>query len=250
MPAVDHVGFSECVATLVREHWLSSTLIQIEANTHLYNLGDRDDHIFLLEAGQVKTFTVTSDGRECLLSLYGPGDVFGELCVLETGRTEAASAMRTTTVLRMSLHELLRVLARRGMLEGFIRYEARRIAEQQELITSFVTMNSERRLAARILHLARHLGTKGPSGLRIEERITQEEFASMVGTTRSRVGFFLKRFADAGLVRRTSESFLVVEEERLAAYVRSGAPVCLNGLPARPLRTPRAHPLPSAKSAA
>lgn len=225
MPSVEVVCFADSVLSLIREGCLSATVIRLQGNTHLYNLGDRDNHIFLVESGQVKTFTITSEGRDCLLRLYGPSEVLGELCVLQTGRTEAASAMRPTTVLRMSAGELLRVLARRGLLEDFARHEAMRIAEQQELITSFVTMNSERRLAARILHLARQLGKQHPSGLRIEERITQEEFASMVGTTRSRVGYFLKRFADAGLVRRTRDSFLLVEEEGLAAYVKTGAPV-------------------------
>lgn len=196
----------------------------LQRDVRLYNIGDRDNHLFLVEHGRVKTYAVSHDGKDCLLGLYGPEQLFGELCVLHTERTEAAAAMKTTVVRRMSADELLRVLQRRNLLDEFVVHMAVRISEQQELIRNFVTMNSEQRLAARILQLARHQGRRHSSGLRIEERITQEEFASMVGTTRSRVGYFLKGFADAGMVKRTRDWHLLVEEERLAAYVRSGSP--------------------------
>lgn len=218
------VRFADCVVGLIRDGTVGSTVMTLPANTRLYNRGDRDDHVFLVHSGQVKTFTVATNGKDCLLSLYGPGDVFGELCVLHNGRTETAAAMKRTTVRRMCARDLIRALGRRGLLEDFVRHEAKRIAEQQEVITSFVTMNSERRLAARILQLARQFGDPHPAGLRIEERITQEELAAMVGTTRSRVGFFLKRFHEAGLVRRSGDSFLLVQEERLAAFLNSGLP--------------------------
>lgn len=231
--------FSADVVALIEDGALTGTQMRLERNTHLYNRGDDDNHVFLVENGQVKTFTVSDDGKDCVLCIYGPGEVLGELCVLQAGRTETASTMKPTTVFRMSAGELLRVLSRRGKLEGFLRHEAMRIADQQELITSFVTMNSEHRLAVRLLHLARQLGTPHPAGWRIEERITQEELASMVGTTRSRVGFFLKRFADAGLVQRTSESFLLVEEEALRAYLR-GRPMNACGQRARPAN-PASH---------
>lgn len=221
MLALNNRCFSDALVTLIDEGGLTSTGMTMPRNTHLYNRGDQDSHVFLVESGQIKTFTVSHDGKDCLLCLYGPGEILGELCVLRNGRTETASTMMKTQVHRFSAAELLRVLASKGMLEEFVCHEAMRIAEQQELITSFVTMNSERRLAVRILHLARQLGTVDPAGIRIQERITQEELASMVGTTRSRVGYFLKRFADAGFVRRTSESFLLVHEEGLVAYLNS-----------------------------
>jgi CRP-like cAMP-binding protein len=220
MPLPDYVPFEDLVLSLVRDGAVATTSITLQRDVRLYNVGDRDNHVFLVETGQVKTFAISSDGsKDCLLALYGPGAVVGELCVLDSGRTETASAMKTTTVSRMSAGELLRVLSRCGMLEDFVRHEAMKIAQQQELITNFVTMNSEHRLAAAILHLAMQQGKRHPAGIKIEERITHEEFASMVGTTRSRVGYFLKRFSDAGLVRRTRDAALLVEEEGLARYL-------------------------------
>ena len=86
--------------------------------------------------------------------------------------------------------------------------------------TTLVTMDSEQRLATILLRLARKLGKRQGEYLCIVERISQEELAWMVGTTRSRVGYFLKRFHDAGFVRRTRESYLLVHEELLTGYVQ------------------------------
>jgi CRP/FNR family cyclic AMP-dependent transcriptional regulator len=221
MALPDYFEFEDLVFGLGHDGSMCTTTLTLDRHTRLYNVGDTDDHVFLIESGQVKTFTVSRDGRECLLALECSGAVVGELCLLSSGRTEGASAMQTTRVRRMSAGELLRVLSRCGMLEDFVRHEALKVAQRQELITSFVTMNSEQRLAARILQLAMHQGKRRPDGIKIEERITHEEFASMVGTTRSRTGFFLKRFSEAGLVRRTPDAALLVEDEGLSRYLSS-----------------------------
>jgi hypothetical protein len=87
------------------------------------------------------------------------------------------------------------------------------------MISDLVTAESEYRLAAVVLQLGRKLGTRHGELLLIGERITQEELAGMVGTTRSRIGFFLKRFRAAGLVRRPKHGFLIVHEGRLMDYL-------------------------------
>jgi CRP-like cAMP-binding protein len=111
-------------------------------------------------------------------------------------------------------------MAESELMDGFIDYLALRLQEQQEVIATMVTMDSEQRLASVLLRLSRKIGKRrAPHVSAIEERITQEELSGMVGTTRSRVGFFLKRFKDAGLVLPSSDPFLVVNEERLAEYV-------------------------------
>jgi CRP/FNR family cyclic AMP-dependent transcriptional regulator len=71
--------------------------------------------------------------------------------------------------------------------------------------------------------LGRKLGKRQQHGIRIDHRITQEELSGMVGTTRSRVGLFLKRFCDAGLVQRSSGSQLVIDDRSLSEYLETGA---------------------------
>jgi CRP/FNR family cyclic AMP-dependent transcriptional regulator len=107
-----------------------------------------------------------------------------------------------------------------GVREECVRYLAQRLLEQQQLITHFVTVGSEQRFAAILLHLARKIGRQAVNNghlLVINACITQEEFAAMVGTTRSRIGLFLSHFIELGAVRRRDRGVLIVDEVRLEA---------------------------------
>lgn len=93
------------------------------------------------------------------------------------------------------------------------------LCEQQRTIASLLLKDSEHRLAAVLLQLSRKLGKRRGPGVQLQERITQEDLSGMVGTTRSRVGYFLRRFHNAGLVERLPGSFLMLYEQRLATYL-------------------------------
>ncbi len=99
----------------------------------------------------------------------------------------------------------------------------RRVAEQQETIATLVTVDSEHRLAATLLHLARKLGVPDPHRLRIEQQITHQELSEMVGTTRPRVTGFLRKFRELGLIVVSKEGFLIVKQHRLADYLQRTA---------------------------
>jgi CRP-like cAMP-binding protein len=215
--------FSELLRTLVTEDLACATQIRISRNAHIFNTGDSDDDIYLIESGQVKTVSYSRDGKQCLLWIYAAGDVFGELCRPTCGRLETATAMRASTLRRIPASRFRAALANPELLEAFLCYVTIRVSEQQQTITNLVTMDSERRLAAVLLTLADKIGKRHSNGTRIEQRITQEELSGMVGTTRSRVGYFLKRFIEAGLVSRHPGAFLVVDESGLAKYLDAGA---------------------------
>jgi CRP/FNR family cyclic AMP-dependent transcriptional regulator len=82
-----------------------------------------------------------------------------------------------------------------------------------------LTANSEQRLATTLLHLARRLGKNDPRSVRIEQKISHEELAEMVGTTRPRIGIFLKRFRELGLIEISSERHFIVRERKLREYL-------------------------------
>lgn len=211
--------FSELLRALVADEQVCATQIRISRNAHIFNTGDSDDDIYLIESGQVKTVAYSRDGKQCLLSIYAAGDVFGELCQPKCGRLETATAMRASTLRRIPSSKFRAALANPELLEAFLSYVTVRVSEQQQVITNLVTMDSERRLAAVLLTLADKIGKRHSTGTRIEQRITQEELSGMVGTTRSRVGYFLKRFIEAGLVSRHPHAFLVVDENGLTQYL-------------------------------
>jgi len=105
------------------------------------------------------------------------------------------------------------------LLEGFVRYLAVRIADQQQVIANLVTVDSEQRLGKTLLQLARTLGKKDQQGTRIELKISHDELAEMVGTTRPRISLFMQRFRNLGLIETNLDRFLVVNEKKLTDYL-------------------------------
>lgn len=211
--------FQDRLSEAITRRLPSGKRININRQGHVYNSGDRDGAVYLVECGQVKTVTYSPDGKQCLLSIYTSGDVFGELCLVSDVCSETATAMRPTVLQRIPVAVFRRILVDEKLLEAFLGHLAIRLSEQQEVIKNMVTMDSERRLAATLLMLGRKLGKRHQRGIRIDYHITQEELSGMVGTTRSRVGYFLKRFCEAGLVYRGPGAPLVIDERSLSAYL-------------------------------
>jgi len=199
------------------EHCRSATIAK---HAHVYTCGDQDAAVYFIESGQIKLLMLAPDGKECLVAILTAGDIFGELCLSGLGeRQETAMAMEATVVRVMSCAQFFLFLSRDGLLQGFIQYLAVRIADQQEVIANLVTVDSEQRLGKTLLQLARKLGKQDPRSIRIEQRITHEELAAMVGTTRQRVCEFMRHFRELGLIEFSAERFLTVKEAKLTAYL-------------------------------
>lgn len=197
--------------------WRDARSVRLRRDDNAYLSGQHDHNIYLVDSGCIKTMAYSRDGKRCLLSLYGRGDIFGELGILPLPRTETACAMRDTVVRRMPVSRFCDVLCETGMMETFVQQLVIRSLDQQRVITDLVTANSEQRLAATLLKLARKFGTRQGSHVLIDARITQEDLSAMVGTTRSRVGLFLKGFRSDGLLADTA--CLAVNEAKLIEFV-------------------------------
>jgi len=200
----------------------NSRSTRIAKHANVYTFGEQDEKVYFVESGLVKLLMVSSEGKECLLAIHASGDVFGELCLSGlTGRMETATAMEDTVVKTIPSAKFLARLADDSLLEGFVKYLAVRVADQQEVIANLVTVDGEQRLGKTLLHLARQLGTKGPRSTRIELRISQEELSRMIGATRPRVSVFMQRFRNLGLIEITEQHYLIIKEDKLAAYLAS-----------------------------
>jgi CRP-like cAMP-binding protein len=211
--------FPERLRDSVRTQSLRSFSLPIPRNHNVYTCGDRDNNLYLIEHGQIKLSSPTSNGKNCLLAIYSTPDVFGEHCLMSEGRLETATAMMDTTLKQIRSDDFMAGLAQHGLLEEFIRYLISRVAEQQTTIKHFLTADSERRLAVALLQLGCKLGTNGPQNQHIANRVSHQELAEMVGTTRSRVGWFLQRFQALGLIERTRHSRLIIKAAKLLAYL-------------------------------
>jgi CRP-like cAMP-binding protein len=198
----------------------NSRAVKVARHANVYRCGDQDEHIYFIESGQVKLLIISSQGKECILAIHTAGDIFGELCLSGLGaRVETATAMKQTMIKQIPSSQFLVRLSRDSLIEGFVRYLAVRIADQQQVIANLVTVDSEQRLGQTLLQLARTMGKKDPRSIRIELKISHEELSAMVGTTRPRISVFMQRFHNLGLIETNRDHFLVIKENKLAAYL-------------------------------
>jgi CRP-like cAMP-binding protein len=200
----------------------NSIAIKIAKNNNIYTVGEQINMVYFIESGEVKLVMQSSEGKECMLAIHASGDIFGELCLSGLGgRQETAIAMEDTVLKKIPCVRFLERLGRDSLLEGFVKYLTVRIADQQEVIANLVTVDSEQRLGQTLLQLARKLGKKDPRSIRIELRISHEELASMVGTTRPRISVFMQRFRNLGLIEMSVEHHMIIKETKLTAYLAS-----------------------------
>jgi len=199
---------------------LNSRAMTIPRHANVYTCGDQDEMVYFIETSQIKLLMLSPEGKECLLAIHSSGDIFGELCLAGLGsRHETAVAMKETTVKQIPCAQFFARLSRDSLSEGFVRYLAVRIADQQQVIANMVTVDSEQRLGKTLLQLARTLGKKDPHGFRIETKISHEELSEMVGTTRPRISLFMQRFRNLGLIEINLDRFLVINEKKLTDYL-------------------------------
>ena len=214
--------FKQQLRESLQHETINSRSIKIAKHDHAYTCGDRDGMVYIITSGQVKLLMLSPEGKECILAIHTVGDVFGELCLSETGvRLESAVAMEETEVKQIPCSRFFERLERDSLFAGFVNYLSVRISDQQQVIANLVMVDSEQRLGQTLLHLARTLGKKDPRSIRIEHKISHEELSEMVGTTRPRVSKFMENFRALGLIERNIDHFLIIKETKLTNYLLS-----------------------------
>jgi CRP/FNR family cyclic AMP-dependent transcriptional regulator len=166
----------------------------------IYSQGDAAETVMYVQKGGVKLSVVNGSGKEAVVAMFGPTDFFGEGCMAgQTRRMGTATAVAPSTLLVIQKEELQRVLhTRHELSDYFIAYMiAHNIRVEEDLVDQLFN-SSEKRLARTLLLLARYGKQKQPA--RMLPTISQETLASMVGTTRSRVNFFMNKFRKLGFI--------------------------------------------------
>jgi len=166
----------------------------------IYSQGQAAGTVMYIQKGGVKLSVVNGSGREAVVAMFGPTDFFGEGCMAgQTIRMGTTTAVTPTTLLVIQKEELLRVLhAEHELSDHFIAYMlAHNIRVEEDLIDQLFN-SSEKRLARALLLLARYGEQDRPE--RVLAKVSQETLASMVGTTRSRINFFMNKFRKLGFI--------------------------------------------------
>ena len=179
---------------------LAKKISEFRRNETIYAQGDAADSVMYVQQGGVKLSVVNGSGKEAVVAMFGPSDFFGEGCMADqTVRMGTAKATTPTTLLVIRKKELLRALhAEHELSDHFIRYMlAHNIRVEEDLIDQLFN-SSEKRLARTLLLLARY-GTQ-TQPVRLLPKVSQETLAEMIGTTRSRVDFFMNKFRKMGFI--------------------------------------------------
>jgi CRP/FNR family transcriptional regulator, cyclic AMP receptor protein len=174
--------------------------IEFPPNAVIYRQGDPAAAVMYLQKGRVKLSVVSGAGKEAVLGVLGRGDFFGEGCLAgQSVRMGSVTAMIATTVLVIGKERMSRLLHEQQDLSNlFIAYMlARNIRIEEDLVDQLFN-SSEKRLARILLLLARY--GKQEESQRIIPKVSQEVLAEMVGTTRSRVNFFMNKFRKLGFI--------------------------------------------------
>jgi CRP-like cAMP-binding protein len=180
---------------------LGRTLVSLKAKDAFFSQGDPADCVFYLQTGHAKLTIVSQSGKEATITLLAPGEFIGEESIASIPglRLATATAVTSCTALRIRRDEMIRVMhEQRGFADLFLKFLlARGMRTQADLVDQLFN-NSEKRLA-RILLLMAEFGQPGEPETLIPQ-ITQETLAQMIGTTRSRVSFFMNRFRAHGFI--------------------------------------------------
>jgi CRP/FNR family cyclic AMP-dependent transcriptional regulator len=177
------------------------TIAAVRKKHTIFAQGDSANSVFYIQKGKVKLTVLSSNGKEAAIGVLNEGDFFGEGCL--TGqplRMCSATALTDCTVMRIDKKSMMDVIRReRAFSDMFVAYLLTRNIRYEEDLVDQLFNSSEKRLA-RILLLLAHFGKDGKPEVAIP-KISQETLAEMVGTTRSRVNFFMNRFRKLGFVR-------------------------------------------------
>ena len=176
------------------------THVKYNAGAAIFSQGDTADAVFYLQKGKAKIAVLSKSGREAVVALIGPGDFFGEGCLNgQLRRLATAAALTDCAVMRLDKLAMVRVLHDEPKFADlFINYLLHRNSRVEEDLVDQLFNSSEKRLARALLLLA-NFGKDGKTEP-VLAKISQETLADMIGTTRSRVSFFMNKFRRLGFI--------------------------------------------------
>jgi CRP/FNR family transcriptional regulator len=193
-----------------------------ERGSTVFSEGEDGDALYVVVEGKVKVFRTAADGRENMLAVLGPGEMFGELSLFDPGPRTATCAALTDCVVASVAHDSLRpwLSGRPELSEQLLRALAQRLRRTNEAMADLVFSDVPGRVAKALLDLAERFGADDGTGIRVKHDLTQEELAQLVGASRETVNKALSEFASRGWLRLDGRAVVLIEMDRLAHRAR------------------------------
>jgi CRP-like cAMP-binding protein len=184
--------------------------------------GEPGDRLYIIQSGKVKLGRKSPDGRENLLWIACPSDMFGELSIFDPGpRTSTATTVTEVRAVSMDRPALREWITKRPEIaEQLLRAVARRLRRTNNMLSEQIFTDVPGRVARALLQFAQRFGSQEAGLLRVTHDLTQEEIAQLVGASRETVNKALADFAHRGWLRLEGKSVLILDPERLARRAR------------------------------
>ena len=192
--------------------------VKISKGTILFAEGDGGDQLYVIAEGKLKLGTSSGDGRENLLSILGPGEMFGELSLFDPGpRTSTATAVTDAKLLSLGQEKLLPWLVENPKVSlQLLASLAQRLRRTNEAVGDLVFSDVPGRVAKALIDLGERFGKKTEEGLFVHHDLTQEELAQLVGASRETVNKALADFAGRNWLKLDGRAVLITDLERLS----------------------------------
>ncbi len=191
--------------------------VKIAKGGILFKEGDEGEHLYVIVEGKLKLGTSSRDGRENLLSILGPGEMFGELSLFDPGpRTSTATAVTDAKMLALSHEKVIPWLKQNPEVSlQLLERLAQRLRRTNEAVGDLVFSDVPGRVAKALIDLGDRFGKQTDEGLLVHHDLTQEELAQLVGASRETVNKALADFAGRGWLKLDGRAVLITDVERL-----------------------------------
>ena len=208
--ALDDAASASLLASMVS--------VKIPKGTILFAEGDGGDQLYVIAEGKIKLGTSSGDGRENLLSILGPGEMFGELSLFDPGpRTSTATAVTDAKLLSLGQEKLLPWLVDNPKVSlQLLASLAQRLRRTNEAVGDLVFSDVPGRVAKALIDLGERFGKKTDEGLYVHHDLTQEELAQLVGASRETVNKALADFAGRNWLKLDGRAVLITDFDRLS----------------------------------
>lgn len=207
-------ALDDVAATSLRKSMVAASIKKGET---LFEEGQPGDRLYLVKSGKIKLSHSSGDGRESVLMVLGPGDMFGELSLFDPGpRTSTAIAVTDSEVLGLGNTDLRPWLKDHPeVAQSLLQALAHRLRRTSEAMSDLVFADVPGRVAKALLELGEKFGAPSAAGLYVHHDLTQEELAQLVGASRETVNKALADFVSRGWIRLETRSVELLDLERL-----------------------------------
>ena len=201
----------DAIASVVR-------LISVNAREQLFHKGDDASHLYIVVRGRLKALATSTEGHEIVFNIVGPGEVLGELAVLnKTARTATVQAIDVCELLSLRQSDLFEFLRTHpDAAIKLCRVLAARVSNLSELVTDMQFLNLPFRLAKKLIAMGNSYGQEQDDGLRIKLKLSQEEWGDLVGATRESINKQFRAWTKEGLIHLDRGCIVLAQREAIA----------------------------------